>query len=270
MAPLIYGIYREKELSPGKVEADAAILEEVLQGLAARGCEVRYLSASDLPSEPPRATGILHLAQGPEALGRLSLWERAGLPLINSPQAVLRCYRRNLFPLLAPAGVPYPATRFFTLKETRGRWPREFSGPGWLKRPEVHAEVPGDVVQVRTLAEAQAALGDFTRRRFDGLVWQEHVPGEEIKFYAVGPGRFFQAFWSATGEPVNGPLINPLKALAGRAARLIGLEVFGGDVIQTPEGPLMLIDLNDWPSFSRCRKAAAQEIARHVECLWTL
>ncbi len=265
MAALIYGIYREKALSPGKVAEDAAILEAVLRCLTARGREVRRLAAEDLTPEPPTAAGVLHMAQGPQALSLLAQWQGKGLILINSPEAVRRCYRRHLFPLLVRGGFPCPRTRFFHLSEAVESWGREFPGPGWLKRSEVHAEGPGDVVQVADLKGALQVVADFARRHLSGLVWQEHVPGEEIKFYAVGPGRFFQAFWSASGAPVADPIVGKMAELAGGLAEVSGLEVFGGDVIWTPEGEPVLIDLNDWPSFSRCREDAAQEIAHHAE-----
>jgi glutathione synthase/RimK-type ligase-like ATP-grasp enzyme len=270
MPSLIYGVYREKALSPGKVAEDAAILEAVLRRLAARGREVRRLAAEDLGPKPPAAAGVLHMAQGPQALGLLAQWEGQGLSLVNSPEAVRRCYRRHLFPLLAGEGVPCPRTRFFPLAEALERWGREFPGPGWLKRAEVHAEGPGDVARVADLEDALPLLADFARRDLRALVWQEHVPGEEIKFYAVGPGRLLKAFWPATGAPVTGSLIGEMAALASRLAALSGLEVFGGDVILTPEGEPVLIDLNDWPSFSRCREAAAREIAHYAEEKWRL
>jgi glutathione synthase/RimK-type ligase-like ATP-grasp enzyme len=270
VASVIYGIYREKALSPGKVAEDAAILEAVLRRLAARGREVRSLAAEDLAPEPPAATGVLHMAQGPQALSLLAQWEGKGLRLINSPEAARRCYRRHLFPLLDGEGVPCPRTRFFSLAEALERWEREFPGPGWLKRAEVHAEGPGDVVRVADLEDALPLLADFARRHLLALVWQEHVPGPEIKFYAVGPGRFLQAFWTATGAPVTGSLIGEMAQLASRLAGLSGLEVFGGDVILTPAGEPVLIDLNDWPSFSRCREAAALEIAHYAEEKWRI
>ena len=42
------------------------------------------------------------------------------------------------------------------------------------------------------------------------------------------------------------------------------LDVFGGDVIIGADGIARLIDLNDWPSFSACRKEAAEAIAQLV------
>lgn len=261
----IYGVYRERALSPGKVEADAAILDLVLAGLTGRGWEVGRLSADDLPAAPPQAALVLHLAQGPEALDRLEAWEARGLRLINPPKAVRRCYRRFLAPLLTGLGIPYPRTALVEVKEAEARWGGEFPGPGWLKRAEIHAETAGDVRRVASLPEAREVLADFRRRRIDALVWQEHVPGMEFKFYGVGPGRFFQAFAGQHEIVLNPAELAALSALAARAAVVVDLAIFGGDAILTPQGDFVLIDLNDWPSFSRCQEEAAQEIVNYVQ-----
>jgi glutathione synthase/RimK-type ligase-like ATP-grasp enzyme len=262
---LIYGINREVSLSPGKVEADAAILDAVLAGLTARQWEVERLTADSLPLKAPEAAVILHMAQGPRALDVLERWEEQGVRLINSPQAVRRCYRRYLFPLLEGTGVAYPRTRLYGVEEARDLWPREFPGPGWLKRAEVHAETAGDVRRVSDLAQTLEVLADFRRRGIDSLIWQEHVPGREIKFYAV-LGWFFRAYAGDRAAPLESATFSAsLRLLAEQAARLAGVAVFGGDAVINPEGQPVLIDMNDWPSFSRCREEAAQEIVHYVQ-----
>jgi hypothetical protein len=45
----------------------------------------------------------------------------------------------------------------------------------------------------------------------------------------------------------------------------VGLEVYGGDAVMTERNGPVLIDLNDWPSFSRCCHSAAISIASYVE-----
>jgi glutathione synthase/RimK-type ligase-like ATP-grasp enzyme len=52
-----------------------------------------------------------------------------------------------------------------------------------------------------------------------------------------------------------------LKALAQKAAIAIGLDIYGGDAIITPQGEIFIIDINDFPSFSAIRDIAAKEIA---------
>ena len=49
-----------------------------------------------------------------------------------------------------------------------------------------------------------------------------------------------------------------------RAAAALGLEVYGGDVIVTPSGNIVLLDLNAWPSFALYRDEAAVAIASYL------
>ena len=53
-------------------------------------------------------------------------------------------------------------------------------------------------------------------------------------------------------------------AIADRAADALGLAVYGGDLVVDDAGAVALVDVNDWPSFSRCRADAAQAIATHL------
>src|SRR5207249_4275666 len=135
-------------------------------------------------------------------------------------------------------------------------------GSIWIKRGDVHAERPEDVVAA-PLSRAGHVLEAFKARGIPWVALQEHVPGPIVKFYGVTDGRFFR--WYGSDEGLSGvrPAIdeNRLKALAFEAAALLGLDVFGGDVaFPEPDRPV-LIDLNDWPSFAPFREEAAQAIA---------
>jgi hypothetical protein len=44
----------------------------------------------------------------------------------------------------------------------------------------------------------------------------------------------------------------------------VGLEVYGGDCVVGPDGSVLLIDLNDWPSYAYFRAQAAAAIADYV------
>ena len=126
------------------------------------------------------------------------------------------------------------------------------------------------MVRVDSWAQAQAVLTDFAARGLDPLTWQEHIPGREAKFYGVGPGRFLKAFWADTADGVPGRTLTALQELARQAAQAAGVAVFGGDAILPPGQDWVLIDLNDWPSFSACREAAAREIVQYVRQLWLI
>ena len=56
-----------------------------------------------------------------------------------------------------------------------------------------------------------------------------------------------------------------LQQAANVAARALGLTIYGGDAIVSPDGHFYIIDFNDWPSFAACRKEAAKAIAERIE-----
>ena len=59
-------------------------------------------------------------------------------------------------------------------------------------------------------------------------------------------------------------VLQGMAQLGAQAAAALGVEVYGGDCRHQPDGSLMLIDLNDWPSYARCRDAAAEAIAAYL------
>src|SRR5438105_536094 len=104
------GIYREPEFSPGKVDADAAILDAVLAQLANRGWQTsstdpKKLLATELPG---RADVVLAMCQSQTALEALQRIEKSGVVVINAPDAIRNCYRIALSQSLEAAGIPAP------------------------------------------------------------------------------------------------------------------------------------------------------------------
>ena len=55
-----------------------------------------------------------------------------------------------------------------------------------------------------------------------------------------------------------------VKDICHRAAEALDVRIYGGDCIVSPEGKIVLIDFNDWPSFAPCRKEAAPHIAKCI------
>ena len=97
-----------------------------------------------------------------------------------------------------------------------------------------------------------------------------HCTGDIVKFYGIGLDLFHYCY-PGNGkfgkEEINGTPqhysfdTHMLKALAQKAAIAIGLDIYGGDAIITPQGEIFIIDINDFPSFSAIRDIAAKEIA---------
>jgi hypothetical protein len=247
----LIGVYREERFSPGKVEDDRAIIDLAAEVLRGAGLRVRMVDGDRLPAleEPPAL--VFAMCQSGEALAWLDA-AQAGCPVVNSADGIRGCYRVNLVERLDRAGVPQPRWQL------AGPVPPHDLGEGpWLKRGDVHAMEAGDVRRVFGTDEWDAFAADFRRRGIRDAIVQSHVEGPVYKFYGV-KGGFFRAFGLPAGlEP-------RAAALAENAADAVGLEIYGGDGVASPDGSIHLIDVNDWPSFSRCRADAGPAIGRRL------
>lgn len=257
------GITRERVYSPGRVGDDRAILEAVAAALRAAGHAVQVLDgdADDWPA-PPRGATVFTMAQGPRALARLGAWQQAGLRIVNSPRGILNCQRHRALPLLTAAGVPVPPSQLLAtdgaIPDTAGR------SPAWLKRGDVHATDPGDVVAVDSPAALRRGLADFRARGIGAAILQEHVAGTVLKFYAVR-GRFLHVVEPPGAPGADAALRQRIDRLGQQAAAALEVEIYGGDCVCDVAGRLTLIDLNDWPSYAPCRSAAARAIAAYLQ-----
>jgi hypothetical protein len=248
------GIARERVYSPGKVEADRAILDAVADRLRATH-RVRVVSADEPLPEVTPPTAVFAMCQGPAALATLRRWEAAGVRVINSVAGIENTHRRRMLAAFERAGVRHPESRLVATREP-GELPAWIDAGAWIKRGDVHATEPDDVVQVRDSAAARAALAAMQRRGIGSALVQRHVDGAVFKFYAVR-GTFFAAF------PADGAGA-AMRTLAEEGAAALDLEVFGGDCVRDRQANLWLIDLNDWPSYGACRIGAAEAIASYL------
>jgi len=263
MTPHFLGITRERVYSPGKVDADRAILEAVAAELGSSH-RVTVVSGDDpLPSVTP-PTIVFAMCQGPSALEALRRFEAAGVRVVNSAAAIGNTHRRRMLSAFGRHDIDQPPSVLLstaTNVATNGA-PEWIETGAWLKRGDVHATEPGDVVYVQGRAAAAAALAAMRGRGINAALVQQHVAGDVFKFYAVR-GRFFACFppAAATVSEAERAAMNRLAEAGGAA---LDLEVFGGDCIRDLQGNLWLIDLNDWPSYAPCRFGASLAIASYL------
>jgi len=264
----VRGIYREAEFSPGKVAADRAIMDAVLDHLLAAGAETETIAAETFAARPlaGKADLILAMCQGSAALAALATAGEAGAIVVNSALAIRNCYRDLLGPGLINARVPTPGGGVVPTAEPFDWRPLvtlDLAGAMYVKRGDLHALGAEDVQRVAGTAELEASLRSFGRRGIRIAYVQQEVVGGVIKFYGVGDGDYFSIV-NETGESIpNDGVRRELARAAGAAARALGLEVWGGDAIVGP-GAFSIVDLNDWPSFERVREEAALAIARRL------
>ncbi len=259
------GIYREPEFSPGKVEADAAILNAALAELAREGIEIEALTPTQfLDRNEIRADLVLAMCQSEAALRRLAEVERGGAVAINSALAIRNCYRDLLAPGLERAGVPTPVGALVRTDERLSR--RALGGidldqPVFVKRGDLHALGTDDVQRALGRSEVEAKLTSLARRGVRRAYVQQECPGGVVKFYGVSGGSYFTAI-PADGE-IPEAAVRELSEAAQKASAALGLEAWGGDAVLNEEF-FAIIDFNDWPSFSKVRGPAARAIARRA------
>ena len=259
------GIYREPEFSPGKVDADAAILDATLAELKREGLEIAAMDAANFVAAAPLRTDlVLPMCQGPHALKRLAEVEQAGAIAINSALSIRNCYRDLLAAGLEGAGVPTPPGALVPTDEpldVRKLSRLDLSAGVFVKRGDLHALAPEDVQRAANRAEIESILADFARRKIRFAYLQQEVVGRVVKFYGVGGGSHFSVH--PEGEEVPEAAVRALSEAAAAAAGALGLQAWGGDVVLSGDR-FAIIDFNDWPSYSRVRGPAARAIARHA------
>jgi hypothetical protein len=254
----VLGVYREEQFSPGAVEVDRSILDEVLAHLEQQGIRVEAVRGEQLCDCPTRPYLVLSMAQSQATLSLLAEWERQGVRVINSVQSVLNCYREQLYPLLESGGIRIPGYRFVSVHDQA--WKQALQtlpeDAYWVKRGDFHALSSSDVVQTQSGSEVIACVRSFFDRGVSHVAVQTHVLGKVVKFYGTK-----EWFFAADISVENG---NLLQEQAHRAASALGLEVYGGDAVITRESGIVFIDFNDWPSFRSCRREAAAGIVARV------
>ena len=221
-----------------------------------------------LVDDPPAGADlVLAMCQGERALGRLVALEQQGAIAVNSALAIRNCYRDLLCAGLVHAGVPVPTG---ALVRTGSRPPDltplgvlDLDSPMFVKRGDLHALAPDDVQRVESRGALRSALAGMAERGVPVAYVQQAVEGRVVKFYGVSGGEYFAALDEDGGEGDRCPSRcgSNLARSAAAAAATLGLETWGGDAVIDGER-FMMIDFNDWPSFSRVREAAARAIAR--------
>jgi glutathione synthase/RimK-type ligase-like ATP-grasp enzyme len=258
------GILRELQNSPNRISDDELILKAVMENLELQRVEVTLLKpeAADA-ADISRFDMIIPMCETSARLSRLDKLARPGGPLVINPAAsVLNCYRTNMIPRFEKTpDLVFPQTEIYKVTNV----PPSVEGGVWLKRGDVHNTCSHDVVYARNRADVDAILDDFEKREISDVVVQRHIDGDLIKFYGVGPGQWFTWFYHdpATARRLSFEL-EDLAYQAETAARTVELEIFGGDAIVSPDGPIYIIDINSWPSFARVRSEAAVQIARRL------
>jgi len=275
----ILSVHRAPEFSPNLAVSDAAILQVVVSKLEEEGFLVDTIDEETFDcmrdDELRRYEIVVHMMRRMASLLKL---QRLGLPAINAPQAVLTVAksREMTLELLQNAGVDVPQWWAYEPSEDRMfQCEPELQQllPGWVKVMREGGTRHDDVTWVETPLEADARVLELVQQRVPDIVVTKHIEGDLLKVYAVAPDMVY-AFYPqemhytkfGTAEQHNSALARipfskeDLKTIACGISRTFGIEIFGFDVIVEPNGHIVVIDVNDWPSFSAYREKAASAI----------
>ena len=282
----ILGISRSPQFSPNSVDRDAAIFAAVSSRLRRAGHEVYVitedlyitvdLSELDLVFSMARSTFVLEALEEAARSGKVCV--------VNNPTALLQGNRLHLMQAFQEAGLPQPAFARLLLNQDVDflPLPPPITYPVWLKRADACAQSAADVQYAPNEQAVREVVGKLSAQGVAEVLAVSHVPGDLIKFYGVQGTDFFHYSYPTEGdnfskfglEAHNGSpshyavSVEALKALADCAAEVSGFTIYGGDAIVSADGRIWLIDFNDWPSFSSCRRQAATAIAaRLTACL---
>ena len=268
-------IQRAACYSPNSEEKDLAILQEVGSLLE----DATIISEDDfvnrfstynqsVSSESVESVNaycqIISMVRSTKALECLEQLEQSGIRVLNPSVGVRACQRSNVDKVMRENYLPLP--------------PDKGDDGYWVKRADATAQSKEDVCFCHDWSEVEKIKSTFMQRGITDVVTQAHVKGDVVKFYGVEGTGFFRYYYSGDDtetkfgdEERNGKpqyysfSSSNLQADAEKLACLLQTPIYGGDAIVREDGCYVIIDFNDFPSFSRCREDAAKAIVGRMK-----
>ncbi len=286
-APRMLAIARDERFSPNNESKDAAVFRAVIQNLEQQGWKVDSCSEIEWVKMEVQQVWkdyqqIIHMSRRMRSLMRL---EQAAIPVWNTPHAVrtVAKSRELTLSLLEQAGVRVPRWWAYEPEEDEMflcEPTLQQLLPGWVKAMREDGARAEDVTFVQTPLETDTCILRLASENVPDIVVTRHEDGELIKCYVVLDSdaalprllRWFRPMDSGytkfgDAERHNTKLEQltideaSLATLAAKIGAALGLQIFGFDAIVRPDKEVVVIDVNDWPSFSICQTEAAEAIA---------
>ena len=262
---LLTGIYRSRTFSPNQHgKNDQKILEATATVLGRLGCTVRFMDEDRVGKERISTDIVFSMCQGARANDHLARALSPHRLIVNDPRAVKRCYRQNLYRKPMDGGELLPPTSLVatdSLSDLTLLWGN--SEAMWVKRGDVHSVQDGDVIKVHSPGRLKEVLEGFRKRDIHTAAVQRHVAGTVIKFYGVVGSSFFR-FYAEEDHRMAPVAFSQARPRIEALVQRMGLEVYGGDAVISPDGEVSVIDVNDWPSFAYYRTEAAEAIGGRI------
>ncbi len=222
-------------------------------------------SLCDLGAEECDAYVLKTVSDGP-GISILQAAEAAGIPTINTPRSIRLVRDKSIAIAYAHAhGLPVPRSYFMV-------------HPRLLKTIP-----PDDFPLIVKPTNGSSGRGIYRVNHPDNLEgpWNEDTngysyflaqryvdnPGYDIKLYVLGREVHAVARRSPLHDDValdrrTIPVKPEWQSLARRVGKLFGLEIYGLDVLETPDGPV-IVDINDFPGFGGVPEAP-KRVANYI------
>src|SRR5438034_1703209 len=157
---------------------DTAVLDATVTALETKGWDAVKTSEREVEQgRLPVAELYLNMCQGSLAAEQLMPLECDGAVVVNRPSSALNCHRHRLVKRLGESSLAFPRTLILAssaalpLEQLDALCPDHHDV--WIKRGDVHAERPEDVIATPRERVA-AALRAFTARGIPWVALQEH------------------------------------------------------------------------------------------------
>lgn len=239
---------------------------------------VRCLDAAGRPLTPDVVLNALYLASG-HGLEIIEGFEAAGTPVVNRAAGWRKAKTKALASVtLAAHGIAHPDTVWSPgAPVALGHVARAALGPPVVYKPWRGTMGTG----VTLLTRPGAVQGVVARlaQRGGPLYLQRFVPnpGRDIRVMVVGDEAIGATYriarrgrWktnvTAGGIPAPCPVTADLAAISLAAAKSLGLDIAGVDVIEGPHG-YEILEVNAWPNYHRFDQVAGVDVADRIAAL---
>jgi len=274
MSYSVLAILRAKIFSNRAIDADRAIMEEVLselsfacpESLSIKLIAEENFNKSSISTLPDT---VLTMGQKESTLSILNNLENQGVKVINNSNSIRNCFRENLINKVNKiANCPYVSSTVMHTADLNN----DDIGL-WIKRADFHATEDTDVFFMQSKSQLFEMKNNFLNRNITKVIKQPHLPGKILKFYGVGNTIVDIRDMGISGYNRYELKNNNIKFSIDKTKiennlspilQSLQLDIYGGDLVLDDSGNFTFIDINDWPSFRTCRTIAAKAIAEMI------
>src|SRR5438105_4872035 len=196
---------------------------------------------------------ILKTVSNRPGLSLLEAAEAVGIPTINNSRSIRLVRDKAVTAAFAHAhGLPTPLTYFVAHPELLKQIPEE--DYPLVVKPTNGSSCRG-IYRVDSPTDLATLQIDEANESY--FLAQHYVEncGFDIKLYVAGTEVYAVAKRSPLHPEVEVskqliPLTPELRKLAFRVGKVFGLDIYGLDIVETAQGPI-IVDINDFPSFGQ-------------------